>query len=719
MTTPLALRRDQASRHVELLTGSADASVCLRLIHDSDRAATAVNLDGTLTQHWPRIVAAQAEGFGVFLVINRGGHRSEDITHIRAQFIDADDAPMPEEWEWHLAPDFTVRRDPTHWHAYWRAADIAPADFKACQRRLAAHYNTDPTVCDPSRVMRLAGTLHLKDPATPHCVELVETAGKGPYSAAQLLADVAELPAATSPKVRRAASGRPISAAQYREVLSWVEPTFKHERPTFYGIARCILDEDVPLRLAADEEGPDPEDLAVAWASGDLWRERTGDAAFRVETWGYADAADFLHDVRGGRSGGQAIGLGTILHHANAAGYPGRLDDRSTADVYAPLLAGSAAEPEGQTQDDTTRYPAPKTAAELVAGDFPRAEYLWEKFILRGHVNLLYGDGGTGKTLLAEHIAVAIAAGLNQLFGLRVLQRQPVLLVLAEDDDGETKARLETISAMLGVDLAGLPIKTWCLPGWDAALAHVADNGSYEPGAFIEPLRAELANMGGPCLLVLDTVSDIATLDENKRLPVNTLCKIVLTGLCRDFGATLLVNAHPSKGAMVDGTHYAGSTAWNNAVRNRLTLEWPKPSSSQRILSVAKANYSEGGSLELYQTGLVFVTAPEAGHSEADERAVVLATVLELLEQGVAIVRANGAGQKPSDLARAIRDRHGMDLEARRVLDHLNTLERQGKLQYQPGGNVRRGQKAGFRRPVASPVASASQAPSQSVGSPS
>ena len=156
---------------------------------------------------------------------------------------------------------------------------------------------------------------------------------------------------------------------------------------------------------------------------------------------------------------------------------------------------------------------------------------------------------------------------------------------------------------------------------------------------------------------------------------------------------------------MQDGTGYAGGTAWNNAVRNRLTLERPKSSSSQRVLSVAKANYGEGAALELHQIGLTLVTAPEAGHSEAEERAVVLATVLGLLDQGVAIVRSHGAGQKPKDLAKAIFERHGLHLEASAVLGHLNALERRGSLQYQEGGNRNRNQRAGFRRPVANSVA--------------
>lgn len=412
------------------------------------------------------------------------------------------------------------------------------------------------------------------------------------------------------------------------------------------------------------------------------------------------EAAERVYDTMPPKEGG--VGAGTFMRMTNQAGYaeanrPSNGGDPTTrfAGVAVPL--------------PTSGYPVPKSAAELVAGHFPRAEYLWAKFILQGFVNLLYGDGGAGKTLLAEHIAVAVAAGVD-LFGLKV-QRQPVLLVLAEDDDGETKARLEAICAMLGVNFADLPIWTWCLPGWDATIAHIADDGAIQPGEFMEPLRAWLAG-AGPCFLVLDTVSDIATLDENKRLPVNKLCKVVLTGLCREFEATILVNAHPSKAAMENGTHYAGSTAWNNAVRNRLTLTRPDKKKALRVLEVSKANYGGAVQLDLYQVGLTFITSAASGRSEAEEREIVLTTVLSMIDKGISVVRTHGLGQTPQQVADAIREEHGLTLTKKEVLAHLGALERKGRLRYEEGGNKTRGQRAGFRRPdaVANPAATPSQA---------
>lgn len=149
-----------ALRHVEFGKGNLDTPVNIRLLDDRKEGRSARKLFGTVRELWPQILAAQAEGYGAFFVVNEGGDTDAEITSICAVFVDADGIPLPEQW--HVPPDFIVQRDETHWHAYWRTLDLPVNRFREIQRRLAAHYGTDPAVCNPSRVMRLAGTLHQK-----------------------------------------------------------------------------------------------------------------------------------------------------------------------------------------------------------------------------------------------------------------------------------------------------------------------------------------------------------------------------------------------------------------------------------------------------------------------------------------------------------------------------------------------------------------------------
>lgn len=160
-----------AKHQIELLTTSADTECHFRLVHH-DRRRNGRNLFGTVADLWPRMMAAQEEGYGVFVVVNEGGQEDEAIEAVRAVFIDGDDILMPANW--HCEPSFFVKRSPTRWHAYWvmRAMDVA--DFKSTQLRLAAYYGTDTTVHNPSRIMRLAGTLHMKDPNQPFLMQIEE-----------------------------------------------------------------------------------------------------------------------------------------------------------------------------------------------------------------------------------------------------------------------------------------------------------------------------------------------------------------------------------------------------------------------------------------------------------------------------------------------------------------------------------------------------------------
>lgn len=141
-----------ARNFIGTVIGDPDTVVCMRCIHD--RKKHAIKLRGTIAELWPEVLRLQRLGYGIFLVINEGGDTDDDITRVRAAFVDGDGIPLPEKW--HVPPDLIVRRDDLHWHAYWLIGESFPVEqFETLQRRLAAHYGTDPTVCNLSRVMRL------------------------------------------------------------------------------------------------------------------------------------------------------------------------------------------------------------------------------------------------------------------------------------------------------------------------------------------------------------------------------------------------------------------------------------------------------------------------------------------------------------------------------------------------------------------------------------
>lgn len=137
---------------------------------------------------------------GVFVTINQTeppSRTAASVRRVRALFCEWDQGQYAGPW--HLQPSITtVGRSGTH--AFWL---IDPADpqaldvrsFRGWQRRLIATYpGTDPSINDPSRVMRLPGTWNQKDPARPVRVEIDGWDPDRRYSVAEVLDGLAVEP---------------------------------------------------------------------------------------------------------------------------------------------------------------------------------------------------------------------------------------------------------------------------------------------------------------------------------------------------------------------------------------------------------------------------------------------------------------------------------------------------------------------------------------------
>jgi RecA-family ATPase len=389
------------------------------------------------------------------------------------------------------------------------------------------------------------------------------------------------------------------------------------------------------------------------------------------------------------------------IHHAAAYGQnePGAYASAPAAEVFKAAdvrkIMGEAKseEPLGDAPDPEPRKewsgPDPLSAKELSSRNFPPTTFLTEGIVLARHVNLLYGDGGVGKTLLAEQIAIAQARGLP-LFGHKTIQI-PAFLVLGEDDSGQTKERLKKLAPHYGCDLADLPLDTWCLPGFEIALARVSDVGEVALYPFFERLQKELSKRRGH-FVVLDALADLADLNENVRGAVNKFLKQVLPPLCRDYDATIMALGHASKSSMESGSFYSGTTAWNAAVRQRLVLEAPgdnemeRRTTNRRLFHVAKPNYGEAKTIELFMMGKppIFVDTSNVDVAEGEnlDREAIMATVTKMLKQGIKIVRSTGNGQKPDDVAAQVKKDFGRIVTKKQVLQVLSSAEREGRLGY-------------------------------------
>ena len=121
----------------------------------------------------------QDEGYGVYVAVNemQEGYRdASHVTRIRGVWQDDDhgwDGDYP------LEPTMVVETSKGKYHRYWLLAEgeqMTHDQFRGVMRCLVGEHGCDPAVSDVSRVLRVAGTLHLKD--KPFRCHIVERSGK-------------------------------------------------------------------------------------------------------------------------------------------------------------------------------------------------------------------------------------------------------------------------------------------------------------------------------------------------------------------------------------------------------------------------------------------------------------------------------------------------------------------------------------------------------------
>jgi hypothetical protein len=238
--------RTEAARYIEALTGSADAAVTFQTFTDpqawrdakSDKYGNAWPLDpegkprdplarwmhGTLAQRWGEIGRWQRAGAGVYVMVNEGDGKGRTAAHVRALralFVEDDEGTLTVE-ALNLAPSMIVQSR-NGLHVYWR---LRPGErvgaFKPAQKALAAALGTDASVNDPSRVLRLPGSYHLKDPAAPFLVRLVQMDAAATYTVAEVLEANGATLEAPPPKALPSTAHTAHQADAFRRALAWI-----------------------------------------------------------------------------------------------------------------------------------------------------------------------------------------------------------------------------------------------------------------------------------------------------------------------------------------------------------------------------------------------------------------------------------------------------------------------------------------------------------------
>lgn len=226
----------------------------------------------------------------------------------------------------------------------------------------------------------------------------------------------------------------------------------------------------------------------------------------------------------------------------------------------------------------------------------PLRQWVINGWIGYGHTTLLVGQGGIGKTLIAQQIGSALSLGT--LFIDEILRPHRVLMWACEDDHDELWRRQECIAQSFDAGLDAFAENFTLVPryGLDNSII-TTEFGK----PMFTPLVATLeqqANDLGADVVILDNVAQLYGAGENDRHAVTKFINALGGALP---GKAIVLLAHPARSS---GSEFSGSSAWENVARTRLYLgrdlpdkpatpdDADEPDDNVRYLSRRKANYS-------------------------------------------------------------------------------------------------------------------------------
>ncbi len=415
----------------------------------SDRADRYAEIfHGTIDEVWPKVQTLNTpqRDVGVIVTINETdfkGRRSKNIVRTRALYVDADSNEQIERCieaikACGISPSMAVKTG-RGMHIYF-CTDVPLSLFRDLQESLINKLGTDPAVKDLSRVMRLPGTLHLKDPTKPWLVKLYPTKTPVPrWNFFELIARLGLSPAKAVPNQgqQNAATLMPFNnelSPSSRERLKklfghlpveslseGLETNIEEIRSAVSAIPSLAISTELEwMRFA---RGLAHEAAVHKDRTEPLWEIL--DTASRPAP-GYDEADNrsrWLRYIDEAFNRENPITIATVFDLAKKYGWQG----------WSPPVTA------------TTSMPAVWSSAGLKVSfsNIPHRQWLYGTYLIRGEITVSAAPGGAGKTAHATGMAVEIATGKGKL-GEKVWRNddQRVLYINGEDSSTEIQRRI-------------------------------------------------------------------------------------------------------------------------------------------------------------------------------------------------------------------------------------------------------------------------------------
>ena len=399
-------------------------------------------------------------------------------------------------------------------HAYWQLEEpcINLDAWRQVQASIAASLGTDPVVINPSRIMRVAGTVSYPNK---------DKQGRGYIQ--EMVTMRTEFSSERDP-------------VPFERMMRAFPPTQRSSSATTAGV-QIDLGQQAMDRAMAEAEILTGKDwhhnvvrLVASYVSRGLSDTEIHALTDRLTLPGYA-----VEDTR--REVQQAI------DGARAKGWTPEPDPiQQKMDVQVPTF--DAPKPVAVPADQPT-WPTP--IEDFNPLNLPKRQWIYGRTYIRDYVSLTASAGGIGKTSLTMVEAVSIATG-RALLKETVHERTKVWVISLEDPRSEGLLRLAAIMQHYNIkheDLAG-----WLfLDGEDdirITLAAETREGVTENDALLEYMINKVKQLGIG-VVIMDPLIGAHQVNENSNMAVQVVVAM-LRRLARETGASVHPVHHIRKG---------------------------------------------------------------------------------------------------------------------------------------------------------------------------
>lgn len=478
------------------------------------------------------IEGMNALGFNIYAVRNpirasiSGSASDTDIIAARFLWADCDDP---------AAAGNVLRFDGPKWaaavktgsipsprvHTYWRLDEWCHdlTAWRAMQSAIAAHFGSDPSVINPSRIMRVAGTVsypNSRKSGLGYVREMTTLRTEYPDVRAPVTMDqMARVFAASAP----ARAPAPAFA-----IDTGFAPPLDRERAVIQAMSGAEWHNAV-IRLVASYVGKGLSDAEIHSLTDPLTL-----SGYTVDQ----TRAEVRQAIDGARRKGWTPDQAITAHTPNFD--------------HAP--APTASDPSPTAQGWTVQR------ADQFTADFVAPEYIVDGVIQRGRVYTMTAPTGSGKTAVMLYAATSVATGSD--FCEREVEHGDVLFMAGENPD-DVRARVIATMEFYQIDPA------------QCRLHFIA--GTFSIRADMERLKSEAAKLPNLVLVVIDTFAAYFDGDdENSNAQALDFARLVRKIAAFDAKPAVIMPAHPVKNATRSNLTPKGGSSLLNEVDGNLTL---------------------------------------------------------------------------------------------------------------------------------------------------